>query len=179
MVIGALVAGAGVGTACDRTPKEAHEDAVEAQREADKTTMNAAKKADEAVNDATNDARAAAEKARTEAAEAQAKANEKIREANRDIVGKQDGVHDWAQTKIDDVNNLIDEARAKAQKANPAAKAKFNSTIDEVQAQRDQLQAELASLETKTGDQLDKNKAEFSDRFDRITDRIKSVQKSL
>ncbi|HEY2733208.1 MAG TPA: hypothetical protein VGI70_04450 [Polyangiales bacterium] len=181
LVIGALVVGASATSACNRSPNEAHNDAVAAQQEADKTAAKAKEDADKKVAEANTDAQKAVDDARKEAAEAQAKANEKIRDANRDITGKTDtnDVRTWAQQKIDSVNNDIDTAKAKAQTAPPKNKAKFNAAIEDIQHQRDVLQTEVASLETRSGDSLDKGKQEFSSRVDRVKDRIQNIEKSL
>jgi colicin import membrane protein len=182
-VIGALVLGVGATSGCNRSPSEAHNDAVEAQHEADQTAVNAKAEADKKIAEAQKDVQKASDDARKEAAEAQAKANEKIRDANRVIEGKTEGktddVRSWAQQKLDAVNNDIDTVKAKAQTAPPKAKEKFNAAIDEVQHQRDVLQTEVASLETRTGEELDKSKQQFSSNVDRVKDRIHKIEKSL
>jgi colicin import membrane protein len=178
LVVAALLApGAMLG--CNRTPAEAHNDGVQAQREADEKAEKARKEAADKVAEANRDAVQATEEARKKTAEAQANANEKIREANREITAPHSELHDWAQQKLDSVDNMIDSASAKAQTAKPAAKAKFNSGIEEVKQQRDALQTEMATLETRTGDDADKTKEQFSQRVDRLKDNIRNLEKSL
>jgi F0F1-type ATP synthase membrane subunit b/b' len=179
LVIGALVSGSVATYGCNRTPSDAHNDAVEAQHEADQKTADAKQEADKKLAEANADAQKALDEARAKAAEAQATANEKIRDANRVIVGKQGDVRDWAQHKLDDVNSMIDDAKAKAQEAKPVAKTRFNTAIEDVQKQRDVLQTEVASIEEHAGDKLDKTKEQFSERVDHIKDRIRSIEKSL
>lgn len=178
LVVAALLA-PGSMIACNRTPAEAHNDGVQAQREADDKANTARKEAADKVAEANRDAVQATEEARKKAAEAQANANEKIRDANRQITGPNSDVRDWAQKKLDSVDNMIDTASAKAQTAKPAAKAKFNTAIEEVKHERDALQTDLASLEARAGENLDKTKEQFSERVDRIKDNIRNIEKSL
>jgi len=178
LLVGALIAGSSA-SACQRTPQEAHNDGVEAQREADKKIEEARQSASDKVAEANKSAAEATDDARKEAARAQAEANEKIRNANREVSGTHNEVRDWAQKKIDDVDNMIDSATTKAQAAAPKAKAQFNSTIEDVKKERDGLQQEIAVLETRAGDELDKTKQAFTQRVDRVKDHIRSIQKSL
>jgi len=177
LVIAALVT-PGTLFGCNRTPTEAHNDGVQAQREADETAVQARKEAADKVAEANRDAVQATEEARKKTAEAQANANEKIRDVNREITPKNE-MRDWAQKKLDSVDNMIDDASAKAQTAKPAAKAKFNSAIEEVKHQRDALKTEVATLEAREGESLDKTKEQFSERVDRIKDNIRNLEKSL
>jgi uncharacterized phage infection (PIP) family protein YhgE len=164
---------------CERTPAEAHNDGVEAQRQADETAEKARKEAADKVAEANRDVAQASDDARRKAAEAQANANEKIREANREIAEPHSEVHEWAQKKIDSVDNMIDSASAKAQTAAPAAKTRFNTALEDVKRQRDVLQTEVAQIETRAGDGLDKSKEQFSQRVDKIKDNIRSLEKQL
>jgi colicin import membrane protein len=179
LLVGALIAGSSASFACERTPQEAHNDGVEAQRAADKKIEEARQAASDKIAEANKSAAQAADDARREAAEAQAKANAKIREANRDVTGTHNEVRDWAQKKVDDVDNMIDSASSKAQAAAPKAKADFNNAIADVKQERDALQAEITVLETRAGDALDKDKQGFSNRVDKIKEHIRSIQKSL
>jgi predicted nucleic acid-binding Zn-ribbon protein len=178
LVIAALVAPSAM-LGCNRSPSEAHEDAVEAQNTANAKAEEARQKAADQVNDAKGKAATAVDDARKNAAEAQATANEKIRAANREIVKPATEVESWGKEKLDSVDNMIDSATAKAQTAKPAAKAKFNGAMQDVQKERDQLNTELASLSVRTGDELDKSKKDFSERVDHVKDRVRDAQKSL
>ena len=117
--------------------------------------------------------------ARKTAAQAQADANEKIREANREISKPASELEAWAQEKLDSVDNLIDDATAKAQAAEPAAKAKFHSAIQQVQKEREELGTELAALQKRAGAELDESKQAFNRRVDQVKDRIRDIEKSL
>jgi|GEM_PF-7018657 len=178
LTIAALVAPSSM-IACNRTPADAHEQAVEAQNSANEKAAEARQEASDAVNDAKERAATAVDDARKNAAEAQANANEKIREANREIAKPATEVEAWGKEKLDSVDNLIDGATAKAQAAKPAAKAKFNGAIQEVQKQRAELNTEFATLQTRTGAELDKSKEAFSQRVDQVKDRIRDIEKSL
>lgn len=177
-IVSALVAPAAL-SGCNRTPQEAHEDAVEAQKQADQTVAEAREEAVQAAKDAKNEAAQAIDDAREKAAEAQADANAKIREANREIQKPASEVEAWGKEKLDAVDNMIDEASAKAQAAKPVAQAKFNSAMEEVRQQREALSNELASLRSRAGKQLDQSKQDFSKRIDRVKDRIRSIEKTL
>lgn len=178
LTIAALIAPSAM-LGCNRTPADAHEEAVEAQNTANEKAAEARQAATDAVNDAKEKANTAVDDARKNAAEAQAKANEKIRDANREIVKPASEVEAWGKEKLDSVDNMIDETTAKAQAAKPAAKAKFNGAMQEVQKQREELNSEFATLQTRNGDELDKSKQAFSQRVDQVKDRIRDIQKSL
>lgn len=178
LTIAALVAPSSM-IGCNRTPSDAHEQAIEAQNTANERAAEARQEATDAVNDAKEQAAKAVDDARKSAAEAQANANEKIREANREIVKPANEVEAWGREKLDSVDNMIDSATAKAQAAKPAAKAKFNGAIQEVQKQREELNSEFATLQTRTGEELNKSKEAFSQRVDQVKDRIRDIEKSL
>jgi phage host-nuclease inhibitor protein Gam len=179
LTVAALILSPAAMFGCNRTPTEAHNDGVQAQKHADETAAEARKEASDKVAEANREVARANDDARQKAAEAQANANEKIREANHVIEPAHNDVHDWAQKKLDSVDNLIDGASAKAQAAAPASKAKFNNAIEDVKRQRDSLQTEVATLESNAGDRLDKSKEEFSQHVDRIKDNIRNLEKSL
>lgn len=165
---------------CDRTPVQAHKAGVEAQRKADEAKAEARKEVTEKIAEADRAVQRATDEARREAAEAQASANEKIRAANREITAStRNDVHNWAQEKLDSVDNMIDDANAKAQTAAPEAKAKFNDAIKDVKHEREVLQTEVIALEARAGESLDKTKEQFVARVDRLKDDIRNIEKSL
>jgi len=177
LVMAALMTGSSLG-ACKQTPTEAHNEGVEAQREANEKIGEARERAETKVHEARRDEVEAAAEARKNAAEAQANANEKIRDANRSTIAH-DNTRSWAQAKLDDVDNMIDAANAKAQAAPPKAKARFTTGLEEVKQQRDTLRTEIASLEASNGSRLEKAKEQFDDRVDRIKANIRNLEKSL
>jgi colicin import membrane protein len=178
LVIAALVTGSSVG--CNKTPQEAQEEGIEAQRKANEQVGAAQEEANAKIAEAKRDEVEAANKARENAAEAQANANEKIRDTNRTVTGTDEtDARSWAQAKIDDVDNMIDTASAKAQSAAPKAKAQFSTGMKKIKQDRDALSTDVAVLTSSSGDRLDKNKEQFSDRVDRIKSNIRTLEKSL
>jgi hypothetical protein len=109
----------------------------------------------------------------------QAKANEKIREANVDMIADKAEVHVWGQKKIDGLNNMIDDARVKAQKAPPKAQASLEAGLKEVQTQRDGLTAELASVETEGAKKTAAFKTRLDSEVDRLKLRVEKLERSL
>lgn len=164
---------------CERTPAQAHEDAVEAQQSADQKVAEAREEAIAAAKDAREEAAEAIDSAREKAAEAQAEANETIRAANREIQKPASEVAAWGQQKLDAVDNMIDDVSAKAQAAKPAAQSKFNSAMDQVRQQRKALENELATLQTRAGKELNDSKRAFTQHVDRMQDQIRSLEKAL
>jgi hypothetical protein len=201
LIIATLGGGCLGAGACGRTPEEAHGDAVEAQRTAskdihhnnqqaqesiDKAERDSAKSATAATKD-TNDAVSSADKkiaeakqqARQDNAEVQAKANEKIREANVDMIADKADARVWGQKKIDGLNNMIDDARVKAQSAPAKARASLEAGLKEVQTQRDGLTAELASVETEGAKKTAAFKTRLDSEVDRLKLRVEKLERSL
>ena len=180
LAIASMLACSSVGYGCNKTPQEAHQDGVETQRQADEKTAEAREEANTKVAEANRDRNEAVNEARKDSAEAQANANEKIRDSNRAAMAPNDDTpRSWAQAKIDDVDNAIDAASAKAQAAPAKAKINFSNGMQQVKRDRDELKSDIAKLEASAGDRLDKNKEQFSDRADRIKSNIRSLEKSL
>jgi colicin import membrane protein len=179
LVIASILGCSSVGYGCNKTPQEAQQDGIEAQQKADNKANDAREEASKKIDEANGDRVEAANDARKTAAEAQANANEKIRDSNRAATGDKDSPRTWAQAKIDDVDNMIDTASAKAQTAPPKAKVQFTNGIQSVKKDRDALRGEISTLEASAGDRLDKNKEQFSDRVDRIKSNIRNLEKSL
>lgn len=180
LVIAALVTGSSAGYGCNKTPQEAQNEGIEAQRKADEQIGAARDEANAKAAEARRDEVEATNEARENAAEAQANANEKIRDSNRAVTGtNENDARSWAQAKIDDVDNMIDAASAKAQAAPPKAKAQFSDGMKKVKQDRDALSSDVAALTSSTGDSLDKNKEMFNDRVDRIKSNIRTLEKSL
>lgn len=199
IILAALLTG-GLG-ACNRTPAEQQEKAVEAQNEANGKINDATREANEKVaevrkdvNEKTADARKdydkvvadgnekveeAKQDAREKAATAQADANEKIRDANRNIVAQDDKLRAWGQEKIDGLNNRIDETRVKAEKAKPDVKAEVEKGLADVQQKRDALVTEFASLDTKNEKTVDKFKDRVDTEIGRLKDRVDRLEKRM
>jgi len=200
-IIVALLGGAGAGAACNRTPADEQQHAVEAQTEANQKINDANREANEKtaevrkdVNEKTADARKdydkvvadgnekiaeAKQDARETAANAQANANETIRDANRGVVAADDNLRTWGQEKIDSLNNRIDETRVKAEKAKPAVKAEVEKGLEDVQVKRDAIVTEFASLDTKSEKTVDKFKDRVDSEIGRLKDRVDRLEKRL
>lgn len=196
------LSGAGFGAlACNRTPDEAYKEAVEtqkeavqdirennqeaqqavteAQREAAKTGGEAARDTNEAVNEANAKAANAIQEARHDNAQVQAEANKDIREANADVIGGKADLRVWGQKKLDDLNNLIDGARVKAQKAIPTAQAKLEVGLKQVEIKRDELTHELASIETQSAEKAAAFKARLDSEVDQLKTRVEKIERAL
>jgi chromosome segregation ATPase len=196
-----IVALLGGSAACNRTPAEQQQQAVEAQNEANQKINEAAREANEKTAEVRKDVNEKAaevrkdydkviaegnekvaeakQDARETAASAQAKANEEIREANRDIVAADDSLRTWGQEKIDGLNNAIDETRVKAEKAKPEVKAEVEAGLKDVQAKRDAIVTEFASLDTKSEKTVDKFKSRVDNEIDRLKDRVDRLERKL
>jgi hypothetical protein len=196
-----LVALLGSAGACNRSPAEQQQSAIEAQNEANQKINEANREATEKtaevrkdVNDKATEIRKdydkvvaegnekvaeAKQDARETAASAQAKANETIREANRDVVAADDNLRTWGQEKIDGLNNKIDETRVKAEKAKPEIKAEVEAGLKDVQAKRDAIVTEFASLDTKSEKTVDKFKDKVDSEIGRLKDRVDRLERKL
>lgn len=179
LLIGAVLSGTLSGYACQKTPNEAHEDGVAAQHEANEKIAEAQTEGADKAAEANREGAAATDKAHKAAAEAQATANEKIRDSNRTVVGDTNEARSWGQKEIDSVDKLIDAASVKAQTTPAENKDRINTAMVDVKQQREALRTGLAALEASTGDKLDKNKAEFTQRVDRIKTSIDKIEKMM
>jgi hypothetical protein len=199
MIIAAL-GGASLG-ACNRQPDDANQKAVEAQNAANHEIAEAHRTADhdtadvkKNVADDVNAARGNYDKAVAEGnqkienvhrdesqkvANAQAEANEKVRSANRDVSTENADLREWGQKKIDGLNDKIDDATAKAQKAAPQVRAEFQAGISDVQTKRDALIGQFASLDARHGDAVNHFKDRVSTQIDQLKDRVDRLEKRL
>lgn len=181
-----------VFTACERTPQEAHEDAVEAQRSANEKIQEAKREAAETASDVQRKATEAEtarqqeldeanRAAREKSAAAQAEANEKIREANTDIkqASASSELRVWAQRQLDELSNMIDAATVKVEKAPDRARAEYESEIKLVRESRDQLLTEVAKLDDRTISNSALFRADLDQRIDRLKDRLERIERRL
>jgi dGTP triphosphohydrolase len=179
---------AGASYSCDKLSSYTNGASPTSESQAADKPTDARDKADEKIAEAhadvtkaTEEANAAAAKAADDAnaaaAKAQATANEKIRVDNREVVDTQQTTRKWAQDKIDDVDQMMDSARVKAQTASPKAKTRFDDVIKTVTSERDALRTQMIALDT--SETLDKSKAEFTARVDRVKTSIENIATSL
>jgi hypothetical protein len=198
-ILVALIGGLGAG--CNRTPADEQKQAVEAQSEANRDiheanqqaaektaevrkdvnekTADIRKEYDKTVADGNEKVREAQQDAREKAAAAQANANEEIRDANRNVVAADDTLRSWGQERIDALNNKIDDARVKAEKAKPQARAEFEAGIKDVQAKRDAIVTQFASTDTRSSAEVDRFKGKVDAEIDRLKDRVDRLEKHL
>jgi peptidoglycan hydrolase CwlO-like protein len=169
--------------ACNRSADEAHNDAVEAQNQANRQIQQAQTEANKDVNQAQTEAQKDIDKARQEeqqkTAEAQAKANEKIREANTDMKDANADLRVWGQKRVDELSNTIDKATVKAEKAPPAARASFESGIKEVRSERDEISAEIGSLDRQVVRDTNSFRERIDNRVDQLKDRVSKLEDKL
>jgi flagellar biosynthesis GTPase FlhF len=198
-ILVALLGGTAVG--CNKTPADQQKEAMEAQNEANQKVQEANHEASEKtaevrkdVNEHTADMRKdydktvadgnqkiqeAQQDAREKAASAQANANETIRDANRNVTWTDESLRTWGQEKIDSLNNKIDDAKVKAEKAKPTLRADFEAGIKDVQAKRDAIVTEFASLDTRSSVAVDKFKSRVDTEIDRLKDRVDRLERKL
>lgn len=200
-IIVALLGGVGAAAGCNRTPADEQQQAVEAQQEANRDIHEANREAtqhtaevrkdvnektaeirkeyDQAVAEGNEKIAEAKQEARETAAEAQARANETIREANRGIVAADDQLRVWGQEKVDGLNDKIDGARAKAEKAKPQVKAEIEAGLQDVQAKRDAIVNEFASMDTRSEAAVDRFKNKVDAEIDRLMERVDRLERKL
>lgn len=178
--------------ACKPAADEAQDDAVEAQREANRAIRSAEQQAAETAAQARKEAEKAAaegsqkvaeanQEAREKTAEAQAEANEDIREAKADKMeaGDVSELRVWAQRKVDDLSNEIDQVAAKAQKAPAKGRAQLENELNELRKSRDQLLKDLSNLDTRVAANTASFRASLDERISRLKDRIDKLERSL
>lgn len=198
-ILVALLGGAAAG--CNRTPADEQKQAMEAQSEANRDVQEANREAaektaevrkdvnektaeirkdyDKAVVEGNEKIQEAQQDAREKSAAAQANANETIRDANRNVVAADDTLRSWGQEKIDTLNNKIDDAKVKAEKAKPQVRAEFEAGIKDVQTKRDAIVTEFASVQTRTAADVDRFKGKVDAEIDRLKDRVDRLEKRL
>lgn len=201
LIISALGGASLAASACNHTPEEARKDGVEAQQkatveirdndrqaqkaiteaeqEAAKKTAQANENTQQVTDEASKKIAEAQQANRYGNAQAQAKANTQIREANREAGADKAELRMWGQKKIDGINDKIDSARVKAQKATPKAQTKFDVAMKSVQAKRDELASQVAAIDEKSAPAPADFKAHFDTEITRLENRIDTVEKAL
>ncbi|HEX7480884.1 MAG TPA: hypothetical protein VF331_23985 [Polyangiales bacterium] len=201
LIVLALCGGTFAMSACDRTPEQAHEQAVdtqheaaqdihdnnqkalhtiaEAEHEAAKTAATATRATDEAATEANKKVDEAKQQARADNAQVQATANKEIRADNVVAEGDKSDLRLWGQKKLDGLSNMIDEARVNAQKAPAKVPANFEGGLKEVQTKRDELSTELASIETQGAQKSSAFKTRMNSEVDQLKTRIETLDRSL
>lgn len=140
---------------------EARKEVSEAQRQADKQIA-------EAVNTANE-----------KTAKAQTEANETIREANENMLKARNDLREWAQKRLNEIDNDVDQSKTKAQKASSTAKVNFERALQDVEQQRGNVVAELSSLDSQGSAQMKDFKGRLEKAFDGFKESVKRLDKTL
>jgi chromosome segregation ATPase len=192
--IAAVSSALAFAVACDKSPADTQQEAVEQQREAvqnyEETRAEANKEANEAQREANQEAMAAQKEANQEIGEARekvaeegAEANQKIAEANRDaltdIAKARAEMREWSNEKLADIDSEIDKARADAVKATADEKREFNTIMQDVTAQRNAVRDEIAALEQRSAAEWDTFKARVQERIEKLENRVDDARKTL
>lgn len=164
-----------VTSACNREPNEPsepREQAAEVQKEASEEMRANNREAQQTTNEAQ-------QQAREDNATIQAKANEEIRKANAALESEKVALVAWSQTKLDELNALIDAARVKAVKAPARLQASFEAGMKEVQAKRDELANEVASIKETGTTKATDFKNHMDTEVNRLRTRIEGLERAL
>lgn len=166
---------------CDRTDDQqkavaeqakADEKIGRADEQARKNTAEVQQKADKEVVDAVNTANEKSAKAQTEA-------NETIRAANENMLKARNDLREWAQKKMNEIDNDVDESKTRAQKASSTAKANFERALQDVEKQRGNVQAELATLDSQAAASMKDYRDRLEKAFDGFKQSVGRLDKSL
>jgi len=134
------------GTNTTNTEQTQREVNNQASREQNREQTEAQQKADKAQAEANEKAMQAQGEANHEMAKGQAKANENIREANQDLLKAKSDFEVHTQKSVNEISNKIDQLKAKAQTAKPAAQQQFNVAMRDVDAKRATLDTDFRAL---------------------------------
>jgi len=182
LVVLSLVGCASIFAGCNRT-EDQHQKAVAEQGKADEkigkadndmraTANEAQQKADKEVTEAVNAANEKSAKAQTEA-------NETIRTANENMLKARNDLREWAQKRLNDIDNDVDQSKTKAQKASSTAKANFEKALTNVEKERSNVQAELATLDSQAATGMKDYRDRLEKAFDSFKQSVKNLDKTL
>jgi len=143
-----------------------------ADEEARKTTTEAQRKADKEVVEAMNTANEKSAKAQTEA-------NETIRAANENMLKARNDLREWAQKKMNEIDNDVDASKTRAQKAPSTAKANFERALQDVEKQRGNVQAELTNLDSQAAASMKDYRGRLEKAFEGFKESVNRLDKTL
>lgn len=168
---------------CNRNADDEHAKAALAQTNADGKIDKAAAEvrttANEAQQKADTKVAEAIDTANEKSAKAQTEANEKIRDANEKMLAARNDLREWAQKRMNEIDNDIDSSKTKAQKANTTAKANFERALQDVESQRKNVQGELASLDSQASAGLKDYRGRLEKAFDDFKASVGRLDKTL
>ena len=127
----------------DQAQQVANAKILQANNEAQQKSQAAQKEADEKIAQANT-------KTQEEASKAQLTANQNIRQANDDSLKLRDDYQVETNKAVSQLDNKVDGLKVKAQASQPKAKARFDSMMPKVVAQRSTVGADLSSLTNQT-----------------------------
>jgi chromosome segregation ATPase len=166
---------------CDRT--DDHQKAAAEQSKADekigKVDEEARKNTNEAQHQADKEVAEALNTANEKSAKAQTKANETIRAANENMLKARNDLREWAQKTMNEIDNDVDESKTRAQKAPSTAKANFERALQDVEKQRGNVQAELATLDTQAAASMTDYRGRLEKAFEGFKESVNRLDKTL
>jgi len=181
LVCSSLIAASVV--ACNRSTEDEQAKAAAAQNNANgeigKVDTEARTKADEAQKKADDKVAQAIDTANEQSAKAQTAANETIRDANEKMLASRNDLREWAQKRLNSIDNDIDKSKTKAQKADGTAKANFERALQDVETHRRDVQADLAQLDSQASSGLKDYRTRLEKAFDDFKDSVDRMDKTL
>lgn len=177
-----LLVPAGV-SACNRTNADEQQRAAEAQRRADDEIAKSRAEADRRAAEAQRAADERAAKAREQADETQARsqanANDTIRSASEATLKARGDLREWAQKKLDSIDQDVDRAKTKAQTALPRAKADFAAALSDVESKRKTVVDDLSQVESRSGAELDRMKERLEQEIEALRNSVSHLKDKL
>ena len=150
----AYIASAALLAACTPSAEEQKAKAEQAQQVADGKILQANNEAEQKGQAAQKEADAKIAQANTqiqeEASKAQLAANQNIRQANDDTLKLRNDYQVETSKSLNQIDNRLDGLKVKSLESQPTAKAKFESMMPKVVAQRSTVGEDLASLPSQT-----------------------------
>jgi hypothetical protein len=131
----------------EQAQQEANKKIGEANLEAQQKAQAAQKMADEKIAQANADSQ-------KEAAKNQLAANHDVRQANDETLKDRNDYQVATSKSVNQIDNKLDGLKVKAQAAQPKSKAKFESSMPKIVAQRSTVGEDLASLPSQTAQTL-------------------------
>jgi cell division septum initiation protein DivIVA len=154
----ATIASISILASCNQSAQDQKTKADQAQQVANEKITQANTEAQQKANTAQQEANATIAQANAnvqgEAAKAQQVANQGIREANNDTLKLRNDYQVETSKSMSQIDNKLDGLKVKSLNAQPKAKAKFESMLPQVVAQRSTVSDDLANLPAQTSQSL-------------------------
>ena len=156
----------------DQAQQVANAKIIQANVEAQQKSQTAQKEADEKIAQANT-------KTQEEASKAQLVANQNIRKANDDSLKLRDDYQVETNKAVSQLDNKVDGLKVKAQVSLPKAKARFDSMMPKVVAQRSTVGADLASLTNQTAQSFTSYKTKTDQDISDLRKAVEAVATNL